>query len=74
MHYMELQRRVGVSRFAHYASFESLAERCTLKGLGSGGCIVITPVLDKRAAACVAKLRGGADGRVCVIEGRREEE
>lgn len=73
MHYMELQRRLGVSRFAQFAPFERLAERCALAGMGSGGCIVITPELNERAEACVARLRGGADGRVCVIEGRQEE-
>lgn len=60
-HSFEIQRRLGVSHFVRYFPFEELADRVISGGKGSRGCIIVTPTLSKRNAACIARIDAHSD-------------
>ncbi len=73
-HAFGVQRRIGVSNFVRYFSFEELVERVVAGGRGSRGCIIITPTMSRRNAACVSWINKHSDVPACVLVGEEGEE
>lgn len=70
-HCFEIQRRIGISQFVRYLSFEELVERIS-RGSGSRGYIIIAPCRSDEIAALAKKLRENAGTSVCVLTGEEE--
>ena len=68
-HSLELQRRIGLSRFTRYRRFETIAEQCAAGELIPRGWIVIAPRADTSVQAAVARLRAAANGQLCLLSG-----
>ena len=74
LHNFGIQRRIGVSQFVRYRPFSSVIERGFTRSAGRSGAIVIVPKLDEENERLIRRLSESTGIRVCLLEGRRDEE
>ena len=68
-HSLEIQRRIGLSRFARYRNFDDLAAQCVSGDFIPRGWIVISPEMNERLRRAVTLLEASVGGRICLLTG-----
>lgn len=71
-HSLEIQRRIGLSRFARYRNIDDVAAQLVSGDLLPRGWIVIAPETNDRLDRAVALLQASMSARVCLLTGREE--
>lgn len=73
-HNFEVQRRIGISKFVKYKSFDEVVLHSVRNGFGKRGFIVILPRMDRSGMERVARLESVSDSRACVLCGEVEKD
>lgn len=72
-HSFEVQKRIGLSCFVHYRSFQELLSQWSRPSFEMRGCIVIAPRSTPELSAALAQLEVSSGMRVCFLKGEEVE-